>query len=413
VNYRWCRVFVWVVPCWLTSFAVFGQIDPVKRELLQFGYNGSLEGHAPLSAYAFYYWNRPGFLSNTNLTLRLAVAPTYLDSELGISQAIGPQTDIGIGVAGGGYADNYLEIRKGKYLPSESFTGYGGEASFSVYHLFNPGYLIPLNGLVRGIVHYSTYEADDNTAKDFQVPGDRETFSVRTGLRWGGREPTLFPSLAMELSIWYQGEFRNGIGSYGTTDGITGLRDRRVEPHTHLFWAEAFLAYTLPELKHSFSLSLTAGTSVDPDRFSAYRLGSLLPLVAEYPLSLPGYYYQELSAKEFVLLTGNYLLPLEKHDHWFLDINAATAAVDYLAGLEQPGHWHSGVGGGILYKTPSWKVMLCYAHGFDAIRSTGRGANSVGILMQFDVGQAKTEIFRPAEPGLWRGMQRVFGLFGS
>src|SRR5438552_13464448 len=118
------------MPCWLTSFAAFGQIDPVKRELLQFGYNASLEGHAPLSGYAFYYLNKPDFLC-TNLTLRLAVAPTYLDSELGISQAIGSQTDIGIGVAGGGYADNYAEIRRGIYRPQESFVGYGGEVSIS------------------------------------------------------------------------------------------------------------------------------------------------------------------------------------------------------------------------------------------------------------------------------------------
>ena len=402
----WRRVLVAVLPGCLGFFTAFGQIDPVKRELLQFGYNASLEGHAPLSGYAFYYLNRPDFL-RTNLTLRLAVAPTYLDSELGISQAIGPQTDIGIGLAGGGYADNYSEIRRGTYLPKESFTGYGGEVSFSIYHLFNPGYQIPLNGLIRGIARYSTYEADDNTARIFVPPQDRGTFSVRTGLRWGGREPTLFPSLAMELSIWYAGEFRNGIGQYGYAG------DRSVGPHTHLFWGEAFLAYTLPKLKHSFSLSLTAGTSVDPDRFSAYRLGSLLPLVAEYPLSLPGYYYQELSAKEFVLLTGNYLLPLDKGKHWFLDINAATAAVGYLEGLEQPGHWHSGIGGGMLYKTPSWKVMLCYAYGVDAIRSSGRGANSIGILMQFDLGQAKEEIFAPSQPGLWRGMQRIFGMFGS
>src|SRR5256886_8730241 len=52
--------------------------------------------------------------------------------------------------------------------------------------------------------------------------------------------------ISMELSIWYQGEFRNGIGSYGYSG------DRNVGPHTHLFWGEAFLAYTLPELKHSF-----------------------------------------------------------------------------------------------------------------------------------------------------------------
>src|SRR5207245_4089448 len=77
-------------------FCVRSQIDPVKRQLLQVGYNAALEGHPPQSIYAFYYQNQPGFL-NTNLTLRLAIAPTYLDSELGISSALGEHTDLGIG----------------------------------------------------------------------------------------------------------------------------------------------------------------------------------------------------------------------------------------------------------------------------------------------------------------------------
>ena len=67
---------------------------------------------------------------------------------------------------------------------------------------------------------------------------------------------------------------------------------------------------------------------------------------------MPGYYYQEISAKRFVLLGGNYLVPLDKKQRWNLDAMAATAVVDYLPGLEQPGHWHSGVGGGI-HRTPT------------------------------------------------------------
>jgi hypothetical protein len=80
---------------WLTLFAPFfasAQIDPVKRDLVQFGYNQAFEGHQPLAAYAFYYHNQPDFLS-TNLTLRLALAPVYLDSELGFTGAFGPNTD--------------------------------------------------------------------------------------------------------------------------------------------------------------------------------------------------------------------------------------------------------------------------------------------------------------------------------
>src|SRR5690349_10288097 len=106
----------------LGSFFVRAQIDPVKRQLVQLGYNAALEGHPPQSIYAFYYQNQPNFL-RTNLTLRLAIAPTYLDSELGISHAFGENTDLGIGGAGGGYADNYREIRQGVFRIAESFTG--------------------------------------------------------------------------------------------------------------------------------------------------------------------------------------------------------------------------------------------------------------------------------------------------
>ncbi len=273
---------------WLSFFVPMfasAQIDPVKRDLIQFGYNQALEGHAPFAGYAFYYHNQPDFL-RTNLTLRLAVAPVYLDSELGFVGGLGPNTDFAIGVAGGGFADNYSEIRGGTYYPSESFDGNGGEISASVYHLFNPGDEIPLNFVLRGTAHYSFYNRNGDTATDFALPADHGDFSVRTGLRWGGVEPTLFPPLAMELSVWYEGHFRSDSGVYGFGG------DRELKEQSHLFWAEAALAYTLPKSQQSFYVRLTAGTSVDADRFSAYRLGGFLPLIAEFPLSLPGYYFQ-------------------------------------------------------------------------------------------------------------------------
>jgi hypothetical protein len=107
------------------------------------------------------------------------------------------------------------------------------------------------------------------------------------------------------------------------------------------------------------------------------------------------------------------MLPLEKTRRWNLDFTFSTAAVDYLQGLEQPGHSQTGVGAGILYKTPSFKIMVGYGYGVDAIRTHGRGANAIGVLMQLDWGQAKEDIFSPTDPGLWRGLERVFGLFGT
>ena len=380
------------------------QIDPVKRDLIQIGYNQPLEGRAPVAGYAFYYHNQPDFI-RTNLTLRLALAPVYLDSELGFVHGLGPQTDFAIGAAGGGFADSYNEIRGGSWQSAESFDGHGGEISASVYHLFNPGDLIPLNLVVRGAAHYSTFDRNEDTAPNLQLPGDDTTLSLRTGLRWGGIEPTLFPELAMEISGWYEGLFRSNPGRFG----ING--DREIEPSSHLFWAAAALSYTLPESKQNFFVRLVAGASVNADRLDAFRLGGFLPLVAEYPLSLPGYFYQEFSARQFALLNASYLLPIAPNERWNLSFNAATAVIDYLPGTGQAGNSVSGVGAGILYRAPSdkFRCIVSYDYGFNAIRDGARGANSISFLLQIDLDKPHGTGFKSPQPDRWRGWNWLMG----
>ena len=388
----------------LLPLSLFAQIDPVPRDLIQLGYNQPTEGLEPLSGYLYYYHNQPDFL-RTNLTLRLALAPTYLDSELAFGHALGPNTDLAIGLAGGGFGDNYNEIRGGKWIQGESFDGDGGELSGSLYHLFNPGELIPLNLVVRGTAHYSVYARSD-TAAGFRLPDDGADFSFRTGLRFGGIEPTLYPDLAMELAVWYEGQFRTDSGSYGFNG------DRQLEPATHLFWGSAALSYTWPESKQNLFVRIVAGTSVDADRMSAYRLGGFLPLIAEYPLSLPGYYFQEFSAREFALINASYLVPIAPNQRWNLEFNGATAGIDYLAGTGQPGNWVSGVGAGIMYRSPSdkYKCIVSYAYGIDAIRTAGRGASSVSVLIQVDLGRIRSPKFNGAvQPDRWQGWNWLLG----
>ena len=387
------------------------QIDPTKRELIQLGYNQPLKGRSPISGYGFYYRNEPGFL-RTNITLRLAIAPVYMDSELGFSGALGPNVDLGVGLAGGGFADSYSEIQRGKYERRESFLGHGGEISSSVYYLFNPSARIPLYAVLRGAAHYTTYAEDSDTDDNFVLPDDQVTLRFRSGLRWGGREPLMLTELALELSAWYEGEFRTNPQGYGYLNG--GQFDRKLEDATHLFWARAMLAYTFPECKHTLGISLTAGTSLDADRFSAYRLGGVLPLVSEFPLTLPGYYYQEISAKSFALLAVNYTIPLEVKQRWFFSAAAAGASVDYLDGFEQSDNSHSGVGGGIIYRSPtdSWQLAVGYGYGINAIRDGERGAHSVGFLLQFDLDRTRKRLFDPGDnPNRSRALQRFMEIF--
>lgn len=364
----------------LFCFSAIAQLDPEKRELIQLGYNQPLEGRGPIGGYAFYYYNKPGFLE-TNLTLRAAVAPVYMDSELGFRGLLGQNTDLGLGISGGGYANSYYEIRDGKYYREESFTGHGAEVPLSVYHLFNPGQMIPLNGVFRVSPGYTVYERDGKTSPYFQLPDDHASLNYRAGLRWGGQEPVIQPDMAMELSAWYEGKVRDKSGEYGYNG------DREMEEVAHLFWTRALIAYTLTNSQQSFCASMTAGTSVEGDRLSAYRLGGDLPLSSEFPLILPGYYFQEISARQFVNLTGQYSVPIDPSKRLSVTGIGSMAFVDYTPGTGQSGNFHSGVGVGLGYRSHSgiWRIMGSYGYGFQASRSHGCGGHCVGFLCQVDL----------------------------
>ena len=373
----------------LMNGAAVGQIDPEKRELVQMGIDQPLQGAAPVQGYGYYYLNEPNFF-HTNVTLRMALAPVYLDSEAGFVGLLGPYTDFGLGLAGGGFADTYYEFHHGKYLPKESFFGHSLEISDSVYHLFNPGGKIPLNGIFRIKEHYSVYARDDTSAA-FALPNNHSTVDWRAGLRCGGREPLLSPDMAMELSAWYEGQYRTDSGSYGF-DG-----DRVLNASSELFWGRALLIYTLPESKQRFDISLTAGASMDADRFSAYRVGGNLPMGSEYPLIIPGYFEGELSARDFACLTGQYAIPLDPGKRWSVNPIASIATMDYVPGMSQPGHFNSGAGVGLGYQSRSgaWRAMASYGYGFEAIRSDGRGGQSIGISLEINL--EATHPGRPSE----------------
>ena len=377
---------------WRILIALFGlglaggslslaQVDPYARNLLQLGYDQPLSGRGPQAAYLYYYYNDPAFF-RTNMALRLAVAPVYFDGELGFRELLSPNTDVGLGLSGGGFSDNYYEVRQGHYVQNESFDGYGGGASLHVYHLINPGQMIPLNAVAESGFHYTTFAASDQTASQFKVPDDYVNTFVRTGLRFAGKEPMLYQDLAMEVSVWYERQWRLDDSAYGFAN------DRRVRPTTDLYWLYAGLNYAWTNTGNQFTIAVTAGGSQNADRFSAWRLGGVLPLASEFPLTVPGYYYQEISAQQFAHFNASYVVPLSPNHRWQLRVEAASAYVDYLPGFAQPGHWHTGVGPDLSYTSANetWRVILRYGYGFDALRGGHEGAQSVGLLCQYNFG---------------------------
>ena len=131
-----------------------------------------------------------------------------------LSGCLVPTRTLAWALSGGGFADDYYDYDQGKYQPAQSFFGHDVEGAVSIYHLFNPGARIPLFGILRVREHYSIYSRDD-TSPDFVLPSDHSTIAWRAGLRYGGREPVLTPDAALELSAWYEGQYRTDAGPYG------------------------------------------------------------------------------------------------------------------------------------------------------------------------------------------------------
>ena len=378
------------------------QIDPVKRELIQLGYNYHLVGEAPLNAYGFYYFNRPQTL-RSNLTLRLAIAPVYLDGELGVS-GIARNTDLGIGFAGGGFAESYFEFREGEWIKGESFTGHGGGPTVSLYHLLNPADLIPLSVALRVGPHYNAFERDE-TAATFELPDNQWSYSFRAGLRWGGREPLLSPRLAMEISGWYEALLRSEPGAYGFQG------DRMLNEWVHNLWGRALLIYTIDDWEHQFEINLSGGHSWNADRFGAFRLGGYLPFAEEFALTVPGYFFQEFSARSYGYFGLSYRVPIDSANHWQLKAIASGAWIDDLPGLEFNEDFIAGVGTGIGYVSPSgsWQAMIAYGYGLQAARPNRFAGHSIGFLLQFDLERyLHPNAQTPVNPYSSRGLLRLF-----
>ncbi|HEV2692581.1 MAG TPA: hypothetical protein VG347_06755, partial [Verrucomicrobiae bacterium] len=279
------------------------------------------------------------------------------------------------------YGDNYYEVRQGNFIKGESFDGHGGGAAVSLYQLLDPGVLIPLNLVARGGFHYATYATEDQTAAAFALPNDQVNAFTRVGLRFAGKEPVLYPDLGLEVSAWFERQWRMQDDTYGFNNN-----PYRINPASSLYWVYAGINYAFTNSGQKISFAVTSGGSTDADRFSAWRLGGVLPLISEFPLVLPGYYYEELTAKSFVHLYAAYDFPLEPEHRFKFRIEAASAHLDYLAGFEQANAWQTGAGCALTFapKKKNFEIVLRYGYGFNAIRHGEEGAHSIGLLFQYD-----------------------------
>jgi hypothetical protein len=362
------------------------QIDPDARQILHLGVEAPLNGNGPMGAYAFYYWNMPN-IPTTNQFLRLAIAPTYIDSELGFKSLLGPNTDFALGGAGGAFANSYTEVRQGTYYKNESFDGYSAGLSASVYHLFNPAGQIPLSGILRETMTYNSWTEGGQTSENFVLPDNQPILTTRVGFRWGGMEPVLTPKLAMEVSAWYELEKRTDAGNYGFNN------DRHLNNTPQRLFARTLLRFTTFNDQHYIALGIQGGAAFDSDRLSCFRLGGVLPYTKEFPIQIPGYYFQEISAQDYGQTYAMYNIPFGPDKSWVVGAGGAVAVVKYQEGMGQSGSLNSGVGCDLGYTVPSrkWKVVSMFGYGFQAERPNGdgHGGYTLALAFQYRFGKHK------------------------
>lgn len=354
------------------------QIDPTRRYQLEGGYEQGFLQPGPVAPYFYAYLNEPNVL-DSSATLRMAIAPVYLDSELGIRNAFGPYADASIGFSGGGYAFGQTEVFRGDERRGESFTGHGGGPSFTVYPRLGKLGPAPLHGVLRVAASYADYRRNHYTAPQFVLPENEWTALFRGGLRWGGSPPGLDRAPAGEISAWWETREREHTLRYGYSG------DRIAQGHTNHYWTRILLNYTMEDgVRLGSAIGVGGGTA--SDRFSAYHLGGMLTLNSEFPLVLPGYFGQEIAARQYahVWLRGG--MPLDDGKRFVFNVFAAGASITPVAGTDAGGARHLGLGMGLEFapRKAALKGMASYGYAPTAARGSGRGGHGVALSLELD-----------------------------
>ena len=354
------------------------QIDDSKRLLLEGGYEDAIANPGPSGAYAYLYMNRPG-VAGPGSALRLALAPVYADAELGLPGILGTRTDIGIGFSGGGYAFSRQETIRGDQRHGESFVGHGGGPSLSFYPRIGNIGPVPLSGVIHFAAIYTDYQATAQTDSNFEIPPDEWTGAARAGLRLGGQEPGAARAPAMEFSTWYEARVRDRPGNYGYN------KDRSVRRDINLYWMR-FLIVLPPYGDTRAAGGASVGGGDRLGRLAAYRLGGILTQSSEFPLNLPGYFSQEIAAREYGHVWARYGIPIERSRRFFVNLLAAGAAVTPIRGTDPGGPLHVGFSLGLEFAPAKGALHweLTYGYAPLAVRGNHRGGHTYAVAAELD-----------------------------
>jgi hypothetical protein len=367
----------------LAAVPARAQIDPTRRVLLLGGYEQGLFAPGPVAPYAYAYMNVPE-VAGSSTALRLVAAPVYVDTEMGFLNFIGKYADAGIGFSGGGYAFGQTEVRRGDEKRGESFTGHGGGPSLSLYPKFGNIGPVPINGVARAAASWADYRRSYATAPEFVLPPNEWTGILRFGIRAGGQPPGLDRAPSGEVSLWYEARDREHGGAYGYNG------DRVAQRATHLYWTRLLFAYDFPEDRR-LGVTMNFGAGHDLDRFSAYRVGGMLQNNAEFPMSIPGYFSQEIMAEKVAHVWVRFGKGLTDERRIVFNWFAGGAVIKPVPTTDAGGAQHAGVGMGVEFlpkkEKGALRGMLSFGYSPTAVRGGHRGAESVALSMELNLGK--------------------------
>ena len=352
-------------------------IDAESRTFIQAGVETPVRGNGPLTGYGYLFFTRPHFLDK-DLYLRLVIPPGYFISELARDHWPSQNSAIGFGLSGGLWADSHVEFRNGRFEKEESFSGHSVGPTLA-YYLRGPKLgPLPVEGQIRATPKYVWYDRTDDTSGHFRLPENSAIYDARAGIRLGGVPPELFPTAALELSLWHTVSYRDSAGRYGLAE-----RPEKTEHLTQRTWTRLGGIYTFSGTQASAFLN--AGIAEDTDALSAFRLGGGLRLRAEFPYMLHGYNVEEIFARRFLLLNLAYRFPIwPGQDRVHLQLLADYARVDDVENHRLPRSGLAGLGANLSFAlTKHITLAVGYGYGIDAPRHHGFGGHEIDTQFEF------------------------------
>lgn len=385
----------------LLAAAANAQIDDSKRLLLEGGYEDGLGNPGPSAPYAFLYLNRPRVLGPGS-AFRLAVAPVYADGELGVPGLFGSRTDLGLGFSGGGFAFGHAQVDRGNEKRGEAFIGHGGGPSVSLYPRIGKIGPVPVNGVFRVAMNYTDYVRTTRTDALFETPPDQVTGVARAGIRAGGIEPGLDKGRAVEASVWAEARVHDKPSEYGYAD------DRYIARAATLLWSRIHVSLPGP-LATRVAGGVNMGVGGHLGRLDAYRLGGMGTLTSEFPLVLPGYFTQEISARRFAHAWARTSFPYRDSRRFYIDLGIAGASLSPVPGTDPGSSRHLGFLMGVSYAPRKGGLhgQLAYGYAPTALRGTRRGAHALGLSFEIDFLAPADKPFSPKTQQ--QGLRWLFG----